>query len=80
MAVLYARQVAAQQAGPLLDVSLRHTFLQPVVSDGLADVDLGEHFRMRHSNQIGIFWQVEISAMGRTTFLPGLDKAGTGVF
>jgi hypothetical protein len=63
MAVLYARQVAAQQAGALLDVSLRHTFLQPVVSDGLADVDLGEHCRMRHINQIGIFWQVEISAM-----------------
>jgi len=63
MAILHARQVAAQQAGALLNVSLRHTFLQPVVSNGLADVDLGEHCRMRHINQIGIFWQVEISAI-----------------
>jgi len=29
---------------------------------------------MRHSNQIGIFWQEEISAMWNATFLPGLDK------
>jgi hypothetical protein len=65
MPVLYARKVAAQQAGALFDVSLRHPFLQPVVSDGLADVDLGEHFRMRHSNQIGIFWQVEIRAISQ---------------
>src|SRR6202167_4644130 len=63
MAVLYARQVAAQQAGALLDVSLRHAFLQPVVSDGLADIDLGEHCRMRHINHPGIFWQVEFSAI-----------------
>src|SRR5580693_3644245 len=63
MAVFYAGQVATQQAGALLNVPLGHAFLQPVVSDGLADVDLGEHFRMRHSNQTGIFWQVEISAI-----------------
>jgi hypothetical protein len=31
-------QVAAQQAGALFDVALGHAFLQPVVSDGLADV------------------------------------------
>src|ERR1700733_14651136 len=68
MAVFDARQVAAQQAGTLLDVSLRHAFLQPVVSNGLADVDLGEHCRMRHSNQIGIFWQVEISAIEEVHF------------
>src|SRR6202034_781635 len=63
VAVLYARKVAAQQASALFDVSLRHAFLQPVVSDGLADVDGRKHCRMRHSNQIGIFWQGEISAM-----------------
>src|SRR5712691_3800411 len=43
VAVLYARQVAAQQAGTFFDVSLRHAFLQPVVPNGFADVDLGEH-------------------------------------
>src|SRR6202035_434832 len=63
VAVLYARQVAAQKASALFNVSLRHAFLQPVVSNGLADVDLWEHCRMRHSNHIGIFWQVKISAL-----------------
>jgi len=33
---------------------------------------------MRHSNQIGIFWQGEISAISQTTFLPLLDKAWHG--
>src|ERR1700740_2882747 len=78
MAVLYPRQVAAEQAGTLLDVSLRHTFLQPVVSNGLADVDLGEHGRMRRSNQSGNFWQVEISAMTKVVQLvsgPGTELA-----
>src|SRR5208337_334611 len=75
MAVFHARQVAAQQAGALFDVSLRHAFLQPVVADGLADVDLGEHCRMRHSNQIGIFWQVEFSAMGTPLSCQDLTSA-----
>ena len=34
---------------------------------------------MRHINQIGIFWQVEIRAIGKTTFFLGLDKAGAAV-
>src|SRR5580704_16004740 len=63
MAVLDPGEIATQQSGAFFDVSLRHALLQPVVSDGLADVYLREHFRMRHSNQIGNFWQVEISAM-----------------
>src|ERR1019366_4027988 len=58
VAVFHARQVAAQKSGSLFDVALRHTFLQPVVADGLADIHCGEHFRMGHSNQISIFWQV----------------------
>jgi hypothetical protein len=66
VAVLDSGKVAAQQAGAFLDVSLRHASLEPVVSNGLADVYLRKHFRMRHSNQIGIFWQGEISAMWKT--------------
>src|ERR1700685_4023928 len=52
VAVFYARQVAAQQTGALLNVSLGHAFLQPVVSDGLADVNGRKHFRMIHSNEM----------------------------
>src|ERR1700684_1176965 len=66
--VLYTRQVAAQQPRALLDVSLRHALLQPVVSDGLADVDGRKHCRMRHSNQIGIFWQVKISGTSKPIY------------
>jgi hypothetical protein len=33
-----AREVAAQEARALLNVSLRHAFFQPEVSNGLADV------------------------------------------
>jgi hypothetical protein len=63
MAIFNSRQVAAEQSGALLDIALRHPFLQPVGSDGLANVDRGEHGRLRHSNQNGTLWQVEISAM-----------------
>jgi hypothetical protein len=38
MSVFHTREVAAQQAGALFDVALGHTFLQAVVSDGLAYV------------------------------------------
>src|SRR6202011_1288525 len=38
MPVFYPREVAAQQSCALLDVTLGHAFLQPVVPDGLADV------------------------------------------
>src|SRR5579872_990707 len=58
VSVFDARQVAAQQPGPFLDVALRHTFLKPVVPDGLADIHGREHFRMRNGNQSGNFWQV----------------------
>src|SRR5467141_2864037 len=43
MAVFYSRKIAAQQAGAFLNVALGHAFLQPVVSNGLADVYGGEH-------------------------------------
>ena len=39
VAVLYPRKVAAQQAGTLLDVALRHPPLQPVAADGHANLD-----------------------------------------
>src|SRR4029077_17281676 len=42
--VFHPRKVATQQAGALFDVPLGHASLQPVVSDGLADVH-------RESNQ-----------------------------
>src|SRR6202140_5353923 len=58
MSVFDARQVAAEKAGSLFDVALRHAFLEPVVADGLADIHGREHDRMGHSNQISIFWQV----------------------
>jgi hypothetical protein len=35
--------IAAQQAGAFLNVALGHASLQPVVSNGLAYVDGGEH-------------------------------------
>ena len=58
MSVFDTREVAAQQSRALLDVALGHTFLKPVVADGLADIHGREHFRMGHSNQSGNFWQV----------------------
>ncbi|HTT24073.1 MAG TPA: hypothetical protein VMG82_34430, partial [Candidatus Sulfotelmatobacter sp.] len=48
----------------LFDVALRHSFLEPVVSDRLADIHGREHFRMGHGNQSGNFWQGEICANG----------------
>jgi hypothetical protein len=38
MAVLHTRQIAAQQAGALFNVALRHASLQTEITDGLADI------------------------------------------
>ncbi len=61
--VFDARKVAAEKAGALFDVALRHAFLKAVVADGLADIHCREHFRMGHGNQSGNFWQGEICAI-----------------
>src|SRR6516225_7775283 len=69
MAGFHTRQVAAEEAGALFYVALRHPFLEPVVSDRLADIHGREHYRMAHGNQSGNFWQGEICAI-RRTFVP----------
>src|SRR5262249_34710737 len=62
VSVFDARQIAAKQAGALFEVALRHSFLEPVVSDRLADIHGREHFRMGHGNHSSNFWQGEICA------------------
>jgi hypothetical protein len=44
VAVFHPGEVTTQQTGPFFNVSLRHTFLQPVISDGLADIHVEANF------------------------------------
>jgi hypothetical protein len=47
MPILYAGQVAAQQARALFDVALRHASLQPVIPDSLANIHRAQQTRAR---------------------------------
>src|SRR3984885_1524673 len=38
VAVLHAREITAQESGPLFDIALRHTPLKPIATDRCANV------------------------------------------
>jgi len=79
MSVLHPRKIAAQQASTFLDVALRHSFLQTVISNGLADVhDEASDWTlgMLNSNQSSTVWQVEIRAMRKNFRVIALARMG----
>ena len=75
VAILYAREVAAQQSGALFNVTLRHIFAQPETTNGLAYVHgisnsiLEQPGECVNSNQSSSFWQAQFfapeTALGR---------------
>jgi hypothetical protein len=82
VAVLYARQVAAEKTGAFFNVPLGHASLEPETANGLTDIhkhatcsiprlDAKPDCKKRfvHSNQTGTFWQVEIPGIDVSVFI-----------
>lgn len=64
VAVLYARQIAAQQPSTFFDIALRHALLQAIIADRLTNVHCGFSLGQRSgvradSNQSRTFLQAE---------------------
>jgi hypothetical protein len=77
MAVFDTRKIAAQQSGTLFDITLGHAFLQPVISDCLADIHWEEFsftLGMLNSNQSSTVWQVEIRAIAKNFRVSALAR------